>query len=438
MDRACERLRAAAIPGEDAARIDLLRALEELKAVATAVQASLALAVDAHAREAEAAAGVPAERRGRDVPVRLGLALRESPVRARSFLGAAKAWHAEMPHTFAALRAGALSPWRATVLVRETAHLPVEDRLRIDEEVCADRRVLEGVGTKALIARVRRRAAELDPAAVAARVRRAAGDRAVWVRPAPDTMAYVTALVPVAQGVGVYAALRRAADLAPGDGRSRGQVMADTLVERVTGQSAAEAVPVMVNLVVSDATLLGAGHEPAVLVDGAGAGGLVPAQVARNVVAHGLDADAAWLRRVYADPAGRLVAASSSGRFFADTLADVLRVRDQGLCRTPYCDAPVRHLDHVQPAAHDGPTELENGQGLCEACNLAKNAGGFAQVADDDVGLHTVVTTTVTGHSCASTAPPLPRPAGPRTRGRPTASPVDIVWRAALAGLAAA
>ncbi|EFD74774.1 conserved hypothetical protein [Mycobacterium tuberculosis GM 1503] len=47
-------------------------------------------------------------------------------------------------------------------------------------------------------------------------------------------MTYLTALLPVAQGVSVYAALTRAADTRC-DGRSRGQVMADTLVERVTG-----------------------------------------------------------------------------------------------------------------------------------------------------------------------------------------------------------
>jgi hypothetical protein len=31
----------------------------------------------------------------------------------------------------------------------------------------------------------------------------------VTIRPAPDCMTYVTALLPVAQGVGVYAALNR-------------------------------------------------------------------------------------------------------------------------------------------------------------------------------------------------------------------------------------
>ena len=39
--------------------------------------------------------------------------------------------------------------------------------------------------------------------------------------------------------------------------------MADTLVERITGQTRADAVPIAVNLVVSDHTLLGDGDEPA-------------------------------------------------------------------------------------------------------------------------------------------------------------------------------
>ena len=66
--------------------------------------------------------------------------------------------------------------------------------------------------------------------------RKAESDRTVTIRPAPDTMTYVTALLPVAKGVGVYAALKRAADTTFDD-RSRGQVMADTFFERVTGQA---------------------------------------------------------------------------------------------------------------------------------------------------------------------------------------------------------
>uniref|UniRef100_UPI0036F28F21 HNH endonuclease n=1 Tax=Mycobacterium simulans TaxID=627089 RepID=UPI0036F28F21 len=48
-------------------------------------------------------------------------------------------------------------------------------------------------------------------------------------------MTWVSALLPVAQGVGAYAALRRAADTTFDD-RSRGQLMADTLVELVWGR----------------------------------------------------------------------------------------------------------------------------------------------------------------------------------------------------------
>ena len=60
-------------------------------------------------------------------------------------------------------------------------------------------------------------------------------DRCVTIRPAPNTMTYVSVLLPVQQGVAVYAALKRQADTTC-DGRSRGQVMADTVYERVTGR----------------------------------------------------------------------------------------------------------------------------------------------------------------------------------------------------------
>src|SRR5699024_5031944 len=116
-----------------------------------------------------------------------------------------------------------------------------------------------------------------------------------------------------------------------------------------------------------------------------------------------------------------------------DGLAALLRVRDQGLCRTPFCDAPVRHLDHVVPAAQGGETTAHNGQGLCEACNLAK--GALRQTTQESVeGRHTVVTVTSTSHRYTSTAPAPPRPATspPQHRGRaparsrpPARSPVE-------------
>jgi hypothetical protein len=413
-----DRLLSAGLPVDAASQVEALAALEELKRATVAMQASVALDLDEQTRSAEAAAGVRAERVGRGVPMQVGLAMRTSPRRARVFLGAARVWHTEMPYTFEALRAGALDEYAATVLVRETACVPLEARQEVDRALCADHAALEGVGVKRLTARAKAMAARLDPAAVVARARKAESERTVTIRPAPDTMVYLTALLPVGQGVAAYAALKQSADLATTSGdpgtepRSRGQVMADTLVERLTGQREAADVPVAVNLVMSDAALLGAGHEPATVLDDSGAGyGTVPAQIARELVARGVDADAAWLRQVYADAAGRLVATASSRRFFADGLAALLRVRDQGICRTPYCDAPVRHLDHVVEHAAGGATDVDNGQGLCEACNQAKNAPGWSQEVAGSDGRHTVITTTPTGHRCRSTAPPPPKPA---------------------------
>jgi hypothetical protein len=166
----------------------------------------------------------------------------------------------------------------------------------------------------------------------------------------------------------------------------------------------------------------------------------VPAQIARELVARGIDADVAWLRQMYADAAGRLVATASSRRFFADGLAALLRVRDQGICRTPYCDAPVRHLDHVVEHAAGGVTDLDNGQGLCAACNQAKNAPGWSQKVAGSERRHTVITTTPTGHRYGSTAPPPPKPAvwhftDPRPPGEDPPSAVERAFAEIVARL---
>src|SRR3546814_9697318 len=79
-------------------------------------------------------------------------------------------------------------------------------------------------------------------------------------------MTYLTGLLPMAKGVSVYAALTQAADAlkSGGDPRSRGQIMADILVARITGQDDASGqAPVHINLVVSDQTLLGGGNDTA-------------------------------------------------------------------------------------------------------------------------------------------------------------------------------
>lgn len=228
-----------------AALIERIAELERIKSAAAAGQARAAAALDAARRAAEAAGGMPADRRGRGVANEVALARRDSPARGARHLGLAKALVHEMPHTLAALECGALSEWRATLIVRESACLDVADRRTLDAQLCGDLANLDGLGDARVAAAAKAIAYRLDPHAVVDRAAKAAEERTVTIRPAPDTMSYVTALLPVAQGVSVYAALRREAD-ACCDGRSRGQVMADTLVERVTGRAATVPTPIAV------------------------------------------------------------------------------------------------------------------------------------------------------------------------------------------------
>jgi hypothetical protein len=203
---------------DDAQRIDLISELESLKGAASAAQARLAVAFADSQEAVQAAAEVTARERGRGVAAQIALARRESPHRGSRHLGFARAMVHEMSATMAHLTAGRVSEWRATILCRETAVLSVEDRPEVDRRLAAD---LPSMGDLQIERAVRGLAAALDPTAVARRASKAAAERCVTLRPAPDTMTYLSGLLPVAQGVATYAALdRRARELmAAGDER---------------------------------------------------------------------------------------------------------------------------------------------------------------------------------------------------------------------------
>jgi hypothetical protein len=211
-------------------------------------------------------------------------------------------------------------------------------------------------------------AARLEPASVAARRRRAESERCVTIRPAPDTMVYLIALLPVAQGVGAYAALRASAVTAVGTGEasSIGQAMADEFVRRATGQAA----------------------------------------VGRALVADNLDAGAkVWLKRLSTWPgSSELINLDSRARLFPPALAEFIGLRDQW-CRNLWCGAKIRHRDHIEDHADGGPTSAANGQGLCEDCNQTTSAPGWHSARDPSSQQHIVVVTTPTGHRYRSRTP---------------------------------
>ncbi|HEX6249097.1 MAG TPA: DUF222 domain-containing protein [Nocardioidaceae bacterium] len=428
-----ERLRGDVSALSDAERIDLLTGLESLKGAAAAAQARLTVAFDASQRREQAARGVPAKKQGLGIPSQVALARRDSPVKGARHLGLARALVTEMPHTLSALASGSISEWRATILVRETAVLSAVHRSRVDAAL-ADR--LAGLGDRGVAREARKLAYALDPGSAIRRTRRATADRRVTVRPAPDTMSYVTGLLPVAQGVAVHAALTRHADTlrAAGDPRSRGQIMADTLVERVTGQSAAPQVPVEIQLVMTDRTLFSGDHTPAHVVGH----GPVPAALARALVRAGEAGEKArvWIRRLFTSPAtGDLVAMESRRREFPASMRHFLIIRDQ-VCRTPWCDAPVRHGDHVVPAADGGETSADNGQGLCATCNFAKEAAGWASSPSSAGAGGGVTVRTPTGHRYTSSAPDppggRPRRAGLDHHGIRGPSPLEERFKALI------
>jgi hypothetical protein len=326
---------------------------------------------------------------------------------------------ADMPCTLTALESGVLSEHRAELITKEAACLSSVDRQLLDVELCGDPASVDGKGDAEITAEAKRIAYRLDHDAVVERAHRAPAGRHVRFRPAADGMATVSVRLPAAEGRAMHTALsdEAASTLAstlPGTtvlaglGRTHDQIMADVMVERVTGRNPVQSpVPVTANLVLSDETLLAGGLEPAHL-EGYGP---IPADIARDLVVVGaLDAQgAAAVRRLYAQPGtNKLVAMESKSRAFPKALARFIALRDQ-ICRTPYCNARIRHTDHIRPRAQHGPTSVHNGQGQCAHCNYVKEEPGWhAATTYDRYGRHTVTLTTPTGAVYTSTAPPGP------------------------------
>ncbi|MGW6174972.1 DUF222 domain-containing protein [Arthrobacter sp. NPDC055138] len=460
--------------------VDQITARENAKDAIAAEQARLMVALDQRIRAERAAKGVPAARQGEGIAKQVGLARRESPNQGALLLGRAKVLVHQMPHTLQALETGKLNERRAAILISETDCLSPEHRAAVDEELAGNPDRLHGLGNRRLEAEAKRAAYRLDPHAVVKRAAKAEADRYVSSRPEPDVMVSVRTLLPVVQGVAVMAALKQEADRQAnaGDPRTRGQVMADTVFERVTGRTTADPATLEVQLVMTDRALLQGENEPARLTGY----GIVPAQYARDLIrltqdpppgsqpgtgdsppdsgppdtsprgmgppgapgtstgrpgsGFGLKAppagtepgwktareqakqvrlrnlkvggvDDVWIRRLYTAPGnGQLLGMDSKARKFPNGIRRMVMARDAS-CAGPWCDAPIRHIDHIVASSEGGPTTLANGQGLCERCNQSKEADGWSAKSVGGAR-HTVETTTPTGHTYTSTAPPLP------------------------------
>jgi hypothetical protein len=180
--------------------------------------------------------------------------------------------------------------------------------------------------------------------------------------------------------------------------RGRGQIIADTLVERVTGQALAGAVNVEVQIVVPVEALLDPAAQQPAEVPGHGP---LPAGLVSDLLSTTAGRKA-WRRLVTRD--GVVIGGDSRQRNFTGTLATLIRARDGLRCREPFCDAPIRHIDHIRRWTDGGRTTFDNGRGLCAFHNHVRETQGWSVEARNG----SIVTTTPTGHSYTSDIGRLP------------------------------
>src|SRR5699024_1452503 len=232
-----------------------------------------------------------------------------------------------------------------------------------------------------------------------------------------------------------------------------GALMADAFTDTVLGREGGmEPVTLDLGVMITDRALLDPGCGDLARIEGYGP---VPAEALREELRDALaePADPAddrygpdgpqvrvVMRRLSQHPTTReMVAVDSRAREFPPAMRRFLRWRD-GTCRAPYCDAPVRHYDHVVPVSEGGATSIDNGQGLCARCNLRKEEAS-ARVErvhhPDELGLR--VAWTRPGGTTVVTAPPglgrvAPASDEPRDATASSGAPAQAVGRSHTVG----
>jgi hypothetical protein len=232
----------------DAVRIDRIARLEKLRAATAALQAAESVRFAQSQVAEQMAANVHPEQIGRGIAEQIGLACRIAPVTAARRLNTARAWWCELPDTYSQLLAGNLHERIAETVASETRHLDAEKRRTVDQQLTTAG--LTRMGSKAATGCIRKIAYEADRAGYVQRGRTERRHRRVGIRPAHDTMAILSGYLPVEQGVACYTALGKHADTAKagGDSRTRDQIMADTMMQRLTGQTTAADINVELHL----------------------------------------------------------------------------------------------------------------------------------------------------------------------------------------------
>lgn len=338
----------------------------------------------------------------------LSAALRIPERTVEGMLEEARALTDHLPATLAALGSGDLSYRHAAVMLDQALSLPEEARAAFEQALLPDAVELT-VGKFARRARQRRE--RLHPVSITERHSAAVAERRVWVELLEDGMADLTARLSAEVALAAYDRLTRIAGekQSPDDPRNlgarRADAVADLLLSGDTCDAAAAGEPAL-------SVLAGGGavDAAAAATSPAGIGHGIRAEVAVTVpvltllghseeagelagygpidpdTARRLTADVPSFARVLVHPVTSAILDVDRERYrIPADLRTALRLRD-GTCRTTNCNTSARHsdIDHVQPWAEGGTTQIGNLAHECPRHHVAKHNSRVRMRALDD------------------------------------------------------
>lgn len=372
----------------------------------------------------------------------VSMSTRRSPDLASRTLASARRLVESMPTMLRALATGRLSESAVRTMAASVAPLSPTQRAQVDARLGTRLAALDGCGTEEWKGAVSAAIAASDAEGESRRHEHARGTRSVTVRRGEHGMAVVSARLPALDAMKIRKRLSLEAERlrASGDRRGHQQIQADSFIASLLGaEDGMERTDLDIGVIITDRALLHPGQGELAHVEGYGP---VPVEAVRQELAGplrelargtgtpvmaggaggrtagagssdldpvatetlglddalGADAPAVRLalRRLYTHPTtGELVAVDSVAREFPRALARFIRWRDV-TCRGPFCNAPIRHSDHIRPYAVGGHTCLDNGQGLCAFCNDKEQQTSSVERSPDSPG-HQVTWTSRTG-----------------------------------------
>jgi hypothetical protein len=376
----------AALP--DAARIDLLVALERQIAWLTARQQQVLASLDGTALDWAGKQSIDYTQE------QVGAALRLSPGHAADRLFVGRTLVDQLPATLGMLQRGEITYLHAKRLAEAVVPFDAKVTAKIEDRVLT-RAADQSVGQ--FSASVRRAVSAADPRLAERRHEDAVAGRCVVITPQPDGMAELCALLPAEGAALIKTVLDSLATVkTPGETRSMDQRRADCLVDvfaRVLGDPALpehHGHRPAIQVTVAASTLLGCDDRPAEL-DGYGP---ITAQTARRIAA---DQSGTW-RRILTDPTtGQILEYGRKTYRPPANLADHVITRDR-TCVFPHCIRPAKHceIDHGDPWCTGGHTDADALHPLCRRHHHAKHNAGWT-VRRTDNGSY--LWTDPTGHT---------------------------------------